>query len=172
MDCCEGERHGCSPRKSWPLGLAWGRHLETKVSELPPIVKAKSGLLPLNCLCRTSRGHSDETPHDLATIAQTSLPFLCNTQGATLFLTHPGNSLPQDGPIKEIPHLSQAAYSIFPDVLIWIVEIQELQRFPGGQFGPNLQECLKLFKIKTGSEVWWTKVTYLSWHMGMEMSQK
>jgi hypothetical protein len=79
--------------------------------------------------------------------------------------------LPHDGARKEIPHLSKAAYSVFPDILVWIVEIQEFQGFPGGQFGPYLQERLKLFKMKTGSEVWWTKVTYLSRHMGAQMSQ-
>lgn len=43
-----------------------------------------------------------------------------------------------------LPHLPQTAHSIFPDVLVGVVEIQQLQSLPGQQLGPDLQEGLEL----------------------------
>lgn len=47
-----------------------------------------------------------------------------------------------------LPHLPQTPHCIFPDVLVGVIEIQQLQSLPGQQLGPDLQEGLKLFQNK------------------------
>lgn len=75
---------------------------------------------------------------------QKDAPFLTHTQVIPC---------PKGSHMQEIPHLPKAAHSIFPHILVWVVEIQKLQSLPRGQFRPNLKQRLKLLKIETGSEV-------------------
>lgn len=87
------------------------------------------------------------------------LAFLTRPTEDPPFLTHSHVIHAEEGP-REVPHLLQAAHGVFPHILVWVVEVQELQSLPRGQFRPNLKQRLKLLKIKTGSEAMGTKVTY------------
>lgn len=52
-----------------------------------------------------------------------------------------------------VPHILQTAHSVFSDILVRIVEVQELQSVSGTQFGPDLKERLELRHTNTHTDV-------------------